>query len=49
MFLEDAIRPALPGLFPDYEVGGAFAVKLTRDADLYLEEEFEERVGQVSG
>jgi polyphosphate kinase len=41
MFLEDAIRPALPGLFPDYEVGGAFAVKLTRDADLYLEEEFE--------
>jgi polyphosphate kinase len=41
MFLEDAIRPALPGLFPDHEVGGAFAVKLTRDADLYLEEEFE--------
>jgi polyphosphate kinase len=41
MFLEDVVRLSLPELFPDHEVGSAFAVKLTRDADLYLEDEFE--------
>ncbi len=40
LFLEDAMRHSLPGLFPDYEMGSAFAVKLSRDADLYLEDEF---------
>jgi len=41
LFLEDAIRLALPHLFPDHEVGSAYAIKLSRDADLYLEDEFE--------
>jgi polyphosphate kinase len=41
IFLDDAIRLHLDELFPEYEVGSAFAVKLNRDADLYLEDEFE--------
>lgn len=40
MFLEDIIRYNLPSLYPGYEVGAAYAVKLSRDADLYLEDEF---------
>lgn len=41
IFLEDVIRLSLDGLFPEHEVGSAFAVKLSRDAELYLEDEFE--------
>lgn len=40
LFLDDVIRLGLPGLFPEYEVGDAFSVKLTRDADLNVEDEF---------
>jgi polyphosphate kinase len=41
LFLDDLIRLSLPELFPKYEVGSTFAVKLSRDADLYLEDEFD--------
>jgi len=48
LFLEDVIRLSLPDLFPDHEVGSAFAVKLSRDADLHLEDEFEgDLVGKI--
>ncbi|MBW3534883.1 MAG: polyphosphate kinase 1 [Gemmatimonadetes bacterium] len=40
MFLDDAIRHYLPALFPGFEVGSAHAVKLSRDAELHLEDEF---------
>ncbi|NNF28556.1 MAG: polyphosphate kinase 1 [Gemmatimonadetes bacterium] len=40
MFIDDVIRFNLSRLFPDYLVDGAYAVKLSRDADLYLEDEF---------
>ncbi|MFQ5571467.1 MAG: polyphosphate kinase 1 [Rhodothermales bacterium] len=40
MFLDDMIRHFLPDLFPGYEVGASFAIKLSRDADLHLEDEF---------
>jgi polyphosphate kinase len=30
----------MPSLYPDYTVGASYAVKLSRDADLYLEDEF---------
>jgi polyphosphate kinase len=40
MFVDDVVRHHLPELFPDFEVGGAFAVKLSRDADLYLDDEY---------
>jgi polyphosphate kinase len=41
MFLDDVVRYNLPVLFPDSDVGDSFAVKLTRDADLHLEDEDE--------
>jgi len=39
MFLDDLIRFCLPQLFPDYSSAQAFAVKISRDAELDLEEE----------
>jgi len=41
LFLDDVIRVSLQEAFPEYEVGSAFSVKLSRDAELYLEDEFE--------
>ena len=40
MFLDDLVRHNLPMLFPGWDVGGAHAIKLSRDADLHLEDEF---------
>ncbi len=40
LFLDDVIRHFLPALYPAYEVGASYAVKLSRDADLHLEDEF---------
>jgi polyphosphate kinase len=42
MFLDDVIRYNLPSIFADCDVGGAHAIKLTRDAELYIEDEFNE-------
>ena len=47
MFLDDVVRYNLPSLFPGYEVGGAYAVKLSRDAGLYIEDEFSGDVVQA--
>lgn len=41
MFLDDLIRYNLDQVFPEHEVGRSYAVKLTRDAELYVEDEFE--------
>ncbi len=41
MFLDDLIRFNLDMVFRDHEVGRSYAVKLTRDAELYLDDEFE--------
>jgi len=40
MFIDDIIRVNLQELFPGYEIEGAWAVKLARDADLGIEDEF---------
>ncbi len=40
-FVDDVVRWRLPELFPGEEVGEAFAVKLTRDAELFVEDEFD--------
>jgi polyphosphate kinase len=39
MFLEDVIRLCLPQIFPDYVNADAFAIKISRDAELDIEEE----------
>ena len=41
LFLDDVIRLGMSGLFPGYDVGEAYSVKLSRDADLQVEDEFE--------
>lgn len=40
MFLDDVVRYNLPSLFPENAVGGSYAIKLSRDAELYLEDEY---------
>lgn len=40
MFLDDMLRLNLPFLFPDDFILGVWSVKLNRDADLYIEDEF---------
>jgi polyphosphate kinase len=40
IFLDDVIRLCLAELFPGHSVRDAWAVKLTRDADLYIDDEF---------
>lgn len=39
-FLDDVIRNEMPCLFPKEEVTGIYEVKLSRDAELYIEDEF---------
>lgn len=41
IFLDDLIRFNLAKVYPGYELGATYAVKLSRDADLYVEDEFE--------
>lgn len=40
IFLDDVIRRSLHKIFPDAELLGAYAVKISRDADLHLDDEF---------
>ena len=40
LFLDDVIRENLAEVFPGYKIYGAYAVKLTRDAELNIEDEF---------
>ena len=41
VFLDDVIRLNLHRVFPDHVVAGAYAIKISRDADLYLGDEFD--------
>ncbi|HYQ85912.1 MAG TPA: polyphosphate kinase 1 [Bacteroidota bacterium] len=40
LFLDDVVRISLPEIFPRHEVISAYSIKLSRDADLYLWDEF---------
>jgi polyphosphate kinase len=40
LFLDDVIRENLGEVFPVYKIHGAYSVKLTRDAELNIEDEF---------
>lgn len=40
MFLDDVLRINLPTLFPGYQIDCTYSVKLTRDAELYIDDEF---------
>ena len=41
VFLDDVIRINLHHIFPERVVAGAYAIKVSRDADLYLDDEFD--------
>ncbi len=41
MFLDDIIRHGLQELFPGYEIEGVWSIKLSRDADLGISDDFE--------
>lgn len=40
MFIDDVIRLNLSSVFPGYKVLSIYSVKLTRDAELYIDDEF---------
>ena len=40
LFLDDVIRRNLQELFPGFIIHGAYSIKLTRDAEMQLEDEF---------
>ncbi len=40
MFLDDMIRESLDFLFPQEEIMGVWSIKLNRDAELYIDDEF---------
>jgi polyphosphate kinase len=41
IFIDDIIKQNLPFLFPGRKISGAYSIKITRDADLPLRDEFE--------
>ncbi|TVZ28264.1 polyphosphate kinase [Gillisia sp. Hel_I_86] len=40
-FLDDIIRNIIPELFPEESISGVFEIKMSRDAELYIEDEFD--------
>ncbi len=41
VFIDDIIKNNLPFIFPGYTINGAYSIKITRDAELDLQDEFE--------
>jgi polyphosphate kinase len=41
VFIDDILKHHLPYLFPDFRVKGAYSIKITRDADLHLQDNYE--------
>ncbi len=40
MILDDIVRQSISWLFPGYDIIDTYSIKLTRDAELYIEDEF---------
>lgn len=40
IILDDVVRYCLPRLFPGYHIRDAYSIKMTRDADIYIEDEY---------
>jgi polyphosphate kinase len=48
IFLDEIVRIALPEIFPSARISGCHSVKLSRDAEMYIEDEFEgDLVGKI--
>lgn len=44
MFIDDIIRANLSSIFPGYVVDSCYSIKISRDADIYLEDEKRENI-----
>ena len=40
ILIDDVVRYCMPDLFPGFEIQSAYSIKLTRDAELYIDDEF---------
>lgn len=40
IILDDILRYCLPQLFPGYSIRSAYSIKMTRDADIYIQDEY---------
>ncbi|HMG16705.1 MAG TPA: polyphosphate kinase 1 [Saprospiraceae bacterium] len=40
ILLDDIVRHALPYLFPGFDIIGSYSMKITRDAELYIDDEY---------
>ncbi|MBI9072447.1 MAG: polyphosphate kinase 1 [Melioribacteraceae bacterium] len=40
LMIDDALRYCLPKIFPGYKIASSHALKLTRDAELYIDDEY---------
>lgn len=40
IMLDELVRHSIPWLFPGYDIIDSFSIKLTRDAELYIDDEF---------
>ena len=41
IMLDDIVRHSIPWIFPGYDIRQSYSIKLTRDAELYIDDEFE--------
>ncbi len=41
IMLDDIVRHSVPWIFPGYNIQQSYSIKLTRDAELYIDDEFE--------
>lgn len=41
VFVDDVVRTEIHQIFPDHEIEGIFEIKMSRDAELYLDDELE--------
>ncbi|HSP40117.1 MAG TPA: polyphosphate kinase 1, partial [Gillisia sp.] len=41
IFIDDILRNEIPTIFPEQKVTGIYSIKLSRDAELYIEDEFD--------
>lgn len=40
IFIDDIVRHSIPWLFPGFEIKDTYSIKLTRDAELYIDDEY---------
>ena len=41
IMLDDVVRYSIPFIFPGYDIHQSYSIKLTRDAELYIDDEFQ--------